>query len=156
MKIADVICAKAIIPRLEAVKRDDAIRELIEALDKAGKLSKGSTADVARAVIKRENEASTGIGKGVAVPHVRHKAVKKVVAAIGVSATGIDFSALDKQPVYTVILLISPTEGDQHLQAMEAIFEHLQNDNFRKFLRQSETVEQIKELLVEADQNPSW
>jgi nitrogen PTS system EIIA component len=156
MKIADVICAKAIIPRLEAVKRDDVIRELAGALEKAGKLGKGGTADVAKAVIKRENEASTGIGKGVAVPHVRHKAVKKVVASIGVSATGIDFSALDKQPVYTVILLISPTEGDQHLQAMEAIFEHLQNDNFRKFLRQSETVEQIKELLVEADQNPSW
>jgi mannitol/fructose-specific phosphotransferase system IIA component (Ntr-type) len=156
MKIADVICAKAIIPRLEAVKRDDSIRELVGILDKAGKLSKGSAAEVAKAVIKRENEASTGIGKGVAVPHVRHKAVKKVVAAIGISATGIDFSSLDKQPVYTVILLISPTEGDQHLQAMEAIFEHLQNDNFRKFLRQSETVEQIKELLVEADQNPSW
>jgi mannitol/fructose-specific phosphotransferase system IIA component (Ntr-type) len=156
MKIADFICAKAIIPRLEAVKRDDAIRELVGALEKAGKLAKGSAAEVAKAVIKRENEASTGIGKGVAVPHVRHKAVKKAVAAIGVSATGIDFSALDKQPVYTVILLISPTEGDQHLQAMEAVFEHLQNDNFRKFLRQSETVEQIKELLVEADQNPSW
>jgi mannitol/fructose-specific phosphotransferase system IIA component (Ntr-type) len=156
MKIADVICAKAIIPRLEAVKRDDAIRELVGALDKAGKLGKEIAADVAKTVIKRENEASTGIGKGVAVPHVRHKAVKKVVAAIGVSARGIDFSALDKQPVYTVILIISPTEGDQHLQAMEAVFEHLQNDNFRKFLRQSETVEQIKELLVEADQNHSW
>ena len=100
MKIADVICAKAIIPRLEAVKRDDAIRELVGALDKAGKLGKEIAADVAKAVIKRENEASTGIGKGVAVPHVRHKAVKKVVAAIGVSARGIDFSALDKQPVY--------------------------------------------------------
>ncbi len=156
MKIADFVCAKAIIPRLEAVKRDDAIRELIGALDRAGKLGKDNAADVAKAVIKRENEASTGIGKGVAVPHVKHKAAKKVVAAIGISATGIDFSALDKQPVYTVILLISPTEGDQHLQAMEAVFEHLQNDNFRKFLRQSETVEQIKELLVEADQNPSW
>jgi PTS system fructose-specific IIA component/PTS system nitrogen regulatory IIA component len=82
--------------------------------------------------------------------------VKKVVAAVGVSATGIDFSSLDKQPVYTIILLISPSEGDQHLQAMEAIFDHLQNDNFRKFLRQSTTAEQIKELLVEADQNPSW
>lgn len=156
MKIADVICAKAIIPRLEAVKRDDAIKELVAALEKAGKLGKDVSADVAKAVIKRENEASTGIGKGVAVPHVRHKSVKKVVAAIGVSARGIDFSALDKQPVYTVILLISPTEGDQHLQAMEAVFEQLQNDNFRKFLRQSETVEQIKELLVEADQNHSW
>ena len=156
MKIADFVCAKAILPRLESVKRDDAIRELIAALDKAGKLGKDNSADVAKAVIKRENEASTGIGKGVAVPHIKHKVVKKVVAAVGVSATGIDFSSLDKQPVYTVILLISPSEGDQHLQAMEAIFDHLQNDNFRKFLRQSTTAEQIKELLVEADQNPSW
>jgi mannitol/fructose-specific phosphotransferase system IIA component (Ntr-type) len=156
MKIADFVCVKAILPRLESIKRDDAIRELIAALDKAGKLGKGNSADVAKAVIKRENEASTGIGKGVAVPHIKHKAVKKVVAAIGVSATGIDFSSLDKQPVYTVILLISPSEGDQHLQAMEAIFDHLQNDNFRKFLRQSTTAEQIKELLIEADQNPSW
>jgi nitrogen PTS system EIIA component len=156
MKIADFVCAKAILPRLESVKRDDAIKELISALDKAGKLGKDNTADVAKAVIKRENEASTGIGKGVAVPHIKHKAVKKVVAAVGVSATGIDFSSLDKQPVYTVILLISPAEGDSHLQAMEAIFDHLQNDNFRKFLRQSTTAEQIKELLIEADQNPSW
>ena len=156
MKIADFVCAKAILPRLESVKRDEVIKELITALDKAGKLGKDNAADIAKAVIKRENEASTGIGKGVAVPHVRHKAVKKAVAAIGISARGIDFSALDKQPVYTVILLLSPLEGDQHLQAMEAVFEHLQNDNFRKFLKQSETVEQIKELLVEADQNPSW
>ena len=156
MKIADFVCTKAILPRLESVKRDEVIRELVAALDKAGKLGKDNASDVAKAVIKRENEASTGIGKGVAVPHVRHKAVKKAVATIGISARGIDFSALDKQPVYTVILLLSPLEGDQHLQAMEAIFEHLQNDNFRKFLRQSETVEQVKELLVEADQNPSW
>lgn len=156
MKIADFICNRAIIPKLESVRRDDVIKELVAALDKAGKLGKDNAADVAKAVIKRENEASTGIGKGVAVPHVKHKVVKKVVAAIGISATGIDFSALDKQPVYTVILLLSPIEGDQHLQAMEAIFEHLQNDNFRKFLKQSETVEQVKELLVEADQNPSW
>ena len=156
MKIADVICAKAIIPRLKAVKRDDVIREIVDIFDKAGKIGKDNAAEIAKAVIKRENEASTGIGKGVAVPHIKHKAVKKAVAAIGVSATGIDFSALDKQPVYTVILLISPTEGDQHLQAMEAIFGQLQNDNFRKFLKQSETVEQIKELLAEAGQNPSW
>jgi nitrogen PTS system EIIA component len=156
MKIADVISSKAIVPRLEAVKRDDAIKELIAILEKTGKIAAENSAEIAKAVIKRENEASTGIGKGVAVPHIRHKLVKKVVAAIGVSARGIDFAALDKQPVYTIILLISPTEGDQHLQAMESIFEHLQNDNFRKFLRQSETVEQIRDLLVEADQNPSW
>jgi mannitol/fructose-specific phosphotransferase system IIA component (Ntr-type) len=156
MKIADVISSKAIIPRLEAVKRDDVIKELIAILEKTGKVKPEDSAEIAKAVIKRENEASTGIGKGVAVPHIRHKLMKKIVAAIGISSRGIDFSALDKQPVFTVILLLSPVDGDQHLQAMESIFEHLQNDNFRKFLRQSETVDQIKDLLVEADQNPSW
>ncbi len=156
MKIADFICTKAILPKLKSVKRDDIIKELVTVLDKAGKLGSGEAADIAKAVIKRENEASTGIGKGVAVPHVRHKAVKKIAAAIGISAAGVDFTALDKQPVYSVFLLVSPAEGDEHLQAMEAIFAHLQNENFRKFLRQSETVKQVKELLVEADQNPSW
>jgi len=154
MKIADVICAKAIVPRLACSQRDDVISELIGALDSAGVLGK-SKAAILKAVIKRENEASTGIGKGVAVPHVKHKSIKKTVAAIGVSADGIDFTSLDKQPVYSVILLISPLDGDQHLQAMEAIFSQLQNDDFRSFLRQSETIEQIQELLDEASEKSS-
>ncbi|MHC4186380.1 MAG: HPr family phosphocarrier protein [Planctomycetota bacterium] len=103
-------------------------------------------------MIERENEASTGLGKGIAVPHVKHKAVKKTVAAIGQSSAGIDFSSLDKQPVYSVLLLLSPIdEPDKHLQAMENIFRHLQQDKFRRFLRQSRTLEDIKDLLQEAD-----
>jgi PTS system fructose-specific IIA component/PTS system nitrogen regulatory IIA component len=95
------------------------------------------------------------MGKGVAVPHVKHPAVKNVVAAVGQSSMGIDFSALDKQPVYSVILLLSPVDNpDKHLQAMESIFRHLQQEKFRKFLRQSQNVEQIKDLLIEADENP--
>ena len=96
------------------------------------------------------------MGKGVAVPHVKHKAVKDVIAAIGQSGAGIDFFALDKQPVYSVILLISPTdEPDKHLQAMESIFKHLQQDRFRKFLRQCRTPKQVEDLLNEADEDPS-
>ena len=79
-----------------------------------------------------------------------------MVAVVGQSSRGIDFSALDKQPVYSVILLISPVdEPDKHLQAMEKIFRHLQQEKFRKFLRQSQTAEQIIDLLKEADTNPS-
>jgi len=80
-----------------------------------------------------------------------------VIGVVGQSSTGIDFSALDKQPVYSVILLISPVENpDKHLQAMENIFKHLQQDKFRKFLRQSQKAEEIEDLLREADENPSW
>ncbi len=156
MKFADFVCFKATIPELQARDRDGAIAELVSSLDKAGKLGKDKCKGLARAVIKREKEASTGMGKGIAVPHVKHKAVKDVVAAIGQSSAGIDFSALDKQPVYSVILLISPAnEPDKHLQAMENIFRHLQHEKFRKFLRQCRSMEQIKDLLREADESSS-
>jgi len=156
MKFADFVCFEAVIPELKAGDRDGVIAELVASLDKAGRLGKSSREEIARVVIKREKEASTGMGKGVAVPHVKHQAVKDVVAAIGQSSAGIDFSALDKQLVYSVILLISPVDNpDKHLQAMENIFRHLQQEKFRRFLRQSQTAEQIESLLREADENPS-
>jgi mannitol/fructose-specific phosphotransferase system IIA component (Ntr-type) len=157
MKLRDFVCLEATITELKASDRDGVIEELVTSLDKAGKLGKGKSRDIIREVIKRENEASTGLGKGVAVPHVKHKAVKQVVAAIGQSSAGIDFFALDKQPVYSVILLISPLDDpDKHLQAMENVFKHLQQERFRRFLRQCRSVEQIEDLLIEADEDPSW
>jgi len=156
MKLIDFVCFEAIIPELKATDRDGAIAELGEALYEAGRLGGADWREIVKAVIKREREASTGMGKGVAIPHVKHPMIKEVVATIGRSSTGIDFAALDKQPVYSVILIISPSDKpDKHLQAMESIFKHLQSDRFRKFLRQSETGEQIEDLLREADENPS-
>lgn len=155
MEFSDFVCCEAIIPELQARDRDGAITELVTALNKAGRLGKDNSQEIIKAVIKREKEASTGMGKGIALPHIKHSAVKDVVAALGNSSAGIDFSSLDKQPVYSVILLISPTEDpDRHLQAMEHVFRHLQQEKFRKFLRQSQTVGQIKSLLKEADENP--
>ena len=156
MKFADFVCFEAIVSELEAKDRNGAIAELVCTLDKAGRLGKGNSEKITKAVIKRDKEASTGMGKGVAVPHVKHSCVEDVVAVFGQSPAGIDFSSLDKQPVYSVILLISPVDNpDRHLQAMEEIFKHLQQDKFRKFLRQSESAEQIEDLLKEADENPS-
>jgi mannitol/fructose-specific phosphotransferase system IIA component (Ntr-type) len=156
MKFADFVCFEAIIPELKTGDRDGVIAELVSALYKVGRLRKGECEEIVKAVVKREKEGSTGIGKGVAVPHVKHKAVKDVVAAIGRSSVGIDFSSLDKQPVYSVILIISPVDNpDKHLQVMESVFKHLQEEKFRKFLRQSEKAEEIEDLLREADENPS-
>ncbi len=152
MRFADFVCFDAIVAELEAEDRDGVIRELAGALDRAGALGKAKPDKIAAAVIKRENEASTGMGKGVAVPHVKTSSVEKVVAAIGCRGAGIDFSSLDKQPVYTVILLLSPIgNADSHLQVMECIFRNLQSEDFRRFLRQAQTVEQITETILEAD-----
>jgi mannitol/fructose-specific phosphotransferase system IIA component (Ntr-type) len=156
MKFRDFVCFDATITELRASDRDGVIVELISSLDKAGRLGKGKCEEIIREVITREREASTGMGKGVAVPHVKHKAVKEVVAVIGQSSIGIDFFALDKQPVFSIILLISPVDDpDKHLQAMENVFRHLQQERFRKFLRQCRSARQVEELLNEADEDPS-
>jgi mannitol/fructose-specific phosphotransferase system IIA component (Ntr-type) len=152
MKFADFICFDAVIPQLEATDRNGAIAELAASLDKAGCLGKIKCQDITDAIVKREDEASTGIGKGVAVPHVKYEGVDKVVAVVGLSRDGIDFSSLDKQPAYTIILLVSPaSDPDKHLQAMEKIFRNLQKEDFRKFLRQATSVDEIKEAIVDHD-----
>jgi nitrogen PTS system EIIA component len=156
MKFAELVCFDAVIPELQSSDRDGAIGELVRALGKAGELGGATPEEIIKSVIKRENEASTGLGRGVAVPHIKHNGLKDVVAAIGRSSNGINFSSLDKKPVFSVILLLSPVDDpDKHLQAMENIFRHLQRDNFRKFLRQSQTAAQIVDLIKEADENPS-
>jgi PTS system nitrogen regulatory IIA component len=155
MKFSDFVCFEATIPELKADNRDDAIIELVSSLEKAGRLSKRISKDIASVIIKRENEASTGMGKGVAIPHIKHKSVKDTVGVVGLSSAGINFFALDKHPVHSVILLISPeNDPDKQLQAMESIFRHLQKERFRKFLRQCRESGEVEELLIEADEDP--
>jgi mannitol/fructose-specific phosphotransferase system IIA component (Ntr-type) len=153
MKLREFVVADAVLPDLSATDRDGAIREMVAALASAGALAESAVDEVVKAVIKREMNGSTGFGKGVAVPHVKHASIKRMVAAVGRSAAGVDFNALDHQPVYSVVLLLSSDkEPQQHLAAMNIIFSNLQKDMFRKFLRQSTTREQILDLLDEADQ----
>ncbi len=156
MKLSDFIVEDAVIPDLKSTDRNGAIREMVEAIARSIGMDDPTAATVAKAVIQRESQGSTGFGKGVAVPHVKHPAIKSIAATIGRSSAGIDFSALDRAPVYIVVLLLSPPDNpDQHLGSMENIFRHLQRDNFRKFLRQASSKEEINELIREADELPA-
>ncbi len=156
MKLADFFVPDAVVPELQSTDRNGVIRELTASLATSIGLDEAQAAAVSKAVIARENQGSTGFGKGVAVPHVRHAAMKQIAATIGRSSTGVDFAALDRAPVYIVVLLLSPLDNpDQHLASMENIFRHLQRDNFRRFLRQASTKEEINELIREADELPS-
>ena len=153
MKLSDIIVFDAVVPQLKATSKEDVIAELVEALATAGAIAKNSVKEVTKLVLDREAQATTGIGKGVALPHAKRKGIRKPIATIGLSAEGIDFAALDSKPVYSVLLLLSsPDNPDEHLQAMETIFKHVQRDMFRKFLRQSTTKEAVAGLIAEADE----
>lgn len=152
MKLTEIVQTSAIIPQLQARERDDVVRELVGALVASGAAPAEAEQELINKLLDRERKGSTGFGRGVAVPHVKHKAVTGIRAAIGISSQGIDFSALDKQPVYTVFLLLSPEDRpEEHLQAMETIFKNLSKDTFRRFLRQSTTSDAVVSLLDEAD-----
>jgi len=153
MRLSELIYPSAIIPELQATDRNGVIRELVDALAAQGAIDPKNVDAVARSAIARENQGSTGFGKGVAVPHVKHECIKKMSATIGRSSHGVDFAALDRAPVYTVVLLLSPASlPDEHLAAMERIFRYLQRENFRRFLRQAETRDALMDLIREADE----
>lgn len=152
MKLLDIIVPNAIIPDLASTERDEAIAEIVQTLVDAGALSPELREDFVKAIIKREKRGSTGFGHGVAVPHVKHPAISKMAVAVAVSRSGIEFNALDKQPVYSIFLLLSPEDKpEDHLDAMEAIFGNLSQETFRRFLRQAGSVEDVMTLLEEAD-----
>ena len=129
---------------------------MIQSLADHGAIAKDAVETVARSAISRENQGSTGFGKGVAVPHVKHECIKNMTATIGRSSHGVDFAALDRAPVYTVFILLSPVLApEDHLAAMERIFRYLQRENFRRFLRQADAREAIIDLIREADDSQS-
>ncbi len=154
MKLSELIHGPSLIPELTATDRNGVLRELLQSLADQGQIPEDQVETVARSAITRENQGSTGFGKGVAVPHVKHACLKKMVATIGRSSHGVDFAALDRAPVYTIVMLLSPADApEEHLAAMERIFRYLQRENFRRFLRQADTTEAIMDLIKEADES---
>lgn len=152
MKFADFVCFEAIVADLSSKDRDGVIKELVQALVDQKKIKSADVDAVVKTILTRERQGSTGFGKGVSVPHAKHEGVTKMIATIGQSREGVDFAALDRAPVYSIFLLLSPTDQpEQHLAAMEKIFRHLQQDQFRSFLRQAETRQAIADLINEAD-----
>jgi fructose-specific phosphotransferase system IIA component len=154
MKFADFIASAAIKANLEADTKEGVIRETVKSLTDAGNLAAEESESIVKAILKREELGSTGIGRGVAVPHTKHPSVQKLVGTVAVSSEGVDFNSLDGEKVQLFFLLISPPDrpGD-HLRALENISRQLRNDTFCKFLKQAKSADEIRQLLDEADNN---
>ena len=131
---------------LTSTEKLDAIKELIEMLDTAGYLTDADA--FLTSVLEREKVGSTGIGKGIAIPHSRTATVRDVVIAIGRSKEGIEFDSLDSRPVHIIFLIAAPIEsGGLYLKALARLSRLLRYQEFRNELMGAETVDEIMKII---------
>jgi PTS system nitrogen regulatory IIA component len=152
MRMSDFVVRDAVIPDLPATNKEGVIRAMVESLRAAGQFRGADLEDIIRAILKREFLGSTGIGRGVAIPHTKHNSVERLIGTVAISQKGIAFDSLDGEPVHVFVLLISPQDrpGD-HLRALENVSRSLRDDNFVRALRGATTREEILALLDKAE-----
>ncbi|HUU42635.1 MAG TPA: PTS sugar transporter subunit IIA [Planctomycetota bacterium] len=153
MRLLDFFVCEATVDDLKATEKTEVVREMVAALVSAGRIPKRQLKAVVEAVMERERLGSTGIGHGVAIPHTKRAAVKGITGCLGRSKQGVNFAAIDGEPVYLVFLLISPPdEPGSHLKALEQISIVLRDQNFSRFMRRAADREELVSLLREADE----
>jgi fructose PTS system EIIBC or EIIC component len=146
LELTEFISPQLIKLELSSTKKIDVVKELIDLLDGAGYLTDAEA--FLTSVLEREKVGSTGIGKGIAIPHSRTSTVREVVVAIGRSSAGIEFEALDNRPVHLVFLIAAPIEsGGLYLKALARLSRLLRYQEFRNELMAATTVEEVIKII---------
>lgn len=152
MRMSEFVIREAISANLAATQKEAVIREMVENLRAAGYFKGSESDDVVKAILKRELLSSTGIGDGVAIPHAKHGSVERLVGAVAVSPKGVPFDSVDNDPVFVLVMLVSPQERpSEHLRALEGVSRCLKDKNFVKSLREATSPQQIWELISNHD-----
>ena len=150
MKVLDFLQLDAVQMDLQSPTKEEAIVELCNLLEKQSKIKKASP--VIDSLMEREKLGSTGIGQGVAIPHGKSDSVDKLVAALGISKKGVNFEALDGEPVHLIFLLVAPPDSSgTHLKALARISRLLKDKFFRQALKEAKSSDEVKRIIEEED-----
>jgi len=148
MTLSDIVQADHIEPNLKADDRWGAIDELVDKLITSGALGKENREEIIEVIKKREKSMSTGIGFGIGIPHADTESIEEVVGALGRSKAGIDFEALDNQPVNLVVLFLVPQgQFQKHLNTLANIAKLLHNRDFRESIENASDAEAIQQII---------
>ncbi len=146
MKLVDLLSPEAVTLDLKSQGKREVLEELCLLLANAKKLPDPQA--LLRTLVDRESLGSTGIGQGVAIPHGKSPAVPAQAAALGISKRGVDFDALDGEPVYIIFLVAAPPDAaGLHLKALAKISRLLKDKSFRQALRDAPSVDQVMKIL---------
>lgn len=150
MDLGDILTKEQIITDLRAPNRWEAIDELIGNLVAAGRIKPEHQEAIAAVVKKRESSMSTGIGFGIGIPHASTDLIYEVVGALGRSKAGVNFDALDNQPVNLVMLFLVPQgQFQKHLHTLANIAKLLHKADFREALEKSSNADAMLAVIRE-------
>jgi mannitol/fructose-specific phosphotransferase system IIA component (Ntr-type) len=150
MNLGDILGPDNILPELKAADRWLAIDELIDNLVTTGRIKAGCREAVAAVVKKRETSMSTGIGFGIGIPHASTDLIQDVVGAFGRSKGGVNFDALDNQPVNLVMLFLVPQgQFQKHLHTLAGIAKLLHKKEFRQALEEAPDAPAMYKIIKE-------
>ncbi len=146
MNLLELISPRCIKVPLDATNKSDVIAELVDLLGSVKMLPHRQA--IYEALMEREEVGSTGIGHGVALPHAKCVEVKEICVACGISPNGIDFAALDQEPVYIFFLILAPRSAPgQHLKVMATLTRLLSKASTREELMKAETADDVYTIL---------
>jgi PTS system fructose-specific IIC component len=150
MKLTDYITPQHVKIGLEGVGKGDVIEELVGILVDTSDVTDADA--IYDAVMKREGEGSTGLEKGVAIPHAKSDAVKRLSIVVGVSREGIDFDSQDGKPAHLFFLMVAPTsESGPHVQAIAKIVKLIKFDKFRERLIKAKKPQDVVDLIFRVE-----
>lgn len=146
MKISEILDKRAVKMGLTARTKEETLKELVDILAQVEDI--GDPKGIVKALIERESLGSTGIGQGIAIPHGKTDKVKRLVAVLGISKAGVNFDALDGEPVYIFFLLVAPkATAGPHLKALAQISRLLRDSYFCELIRKCKTEDEIFHLI---------
>ncbi len=154
MNLLDLISPRCIKVPLEGKGKEEVIGELVDLLVSVKQLPHRQS--IYEALLEREEVGSTGIGHGVALPHAKCVEVKEICVACGISSEGVDFDALDQEPVYIFFLILAPRSAPgQHLKVMAALTRLLSKENSRKELLEAQDADEVYTVLCKLNDPPA-
>lgn len=146
MEVHEFINQDLIKMNLKSKDKDSVIKEMIDIMVENGIVT--DKEEVIDKAMEREAKGTTGVGKGVAIPHVKSAAVEKPAVAFGKSSEGIDYGSMDEKPSYLFFLITVPEEShDEHLQLLAQLSRNLVHDDFRQSLLDAENSKEVMDIL---------
>ncbi len=151
MRLKDLLSGDVIRIPLENTEKNAIIEEMIDILNKAGKLKDKKA--VLKAVLEREQVMSTGMGDGIAIPHAKTDGVEKLIAAFGLTKEPVDFKSIDNKPVRIIFLLVGPTDlTSPHLKVLSRISRLTHRKEFREKLAAAKNSKQVIDAITQEEQ----